>query len=128
MKTLKVNKDKNLVKINKKDSKNKNASPLKKPKNKPKRKLKYKTKNKKKLKFLIQLNIMKTDPKWSMTSKNHHKHILILINSTLNFPLANSLLNTKQPLSKENSLKNKHQLLAESPTSEPKEKILSFMI
>lgn len=71
---------------------------------------------------------MKTDPKWLMILKNHHKHIPIHTNLMSNFPSANLSPSTKQLLNKENSLKNKLQLLVESLTSELKEKILSFMI
>jgi hypothetical protein len=71
---------------------------------------------------------MKTDPKWLMILKNHHKHIPIHTNLMSNLPSANLSPSTKQLLNKENSSKNKLQLLVESLTSELKEKILSFMI
>lgn len=117
--------------MNKRDSKNKKDSLPKKLKNKLKRKLYNKPNNKRKKKnklFLIQLNIMKTDQTWSMNLKNHLKHILIHINSMLKWIFHNLLPNSILFVRKENFLNKPLQLLVESPISEPKVKILSFMI
>lgn len=117
--------------MSKKDFKNRKGLQLRRLRKKLKRRPNKKENNKKKRRnksSLIQLNTMKTDPIWSMSSKSPLKRIPTHTNLTLALLFLSLLLNMIQPVKKANSLRRLFLWPVGSPTLGLKEKTLSFMI